>query len=164
MFRVFEFTESILIEVPRDAVWEVVRDIERWWLASNPEHQSLELLGGRGELAVGTQLRIREKIAGIPGEAVGMITRLEPGQKVTWDAPHARYRWFGMSLSLSEGVTWRLESHGESTTVSARVWAEFPAGLRGSLTGMVFRVIGGVQKDREHTRTELRYLKHRIES
>ena len=57
----FEFTESISIQAPSSTVWEVMRDIEGWWLASNPEHESLERLDDGDALEVGTKLRIRER-------------------------------------------------------------------------------------------------------
>ncbi|VAZ90590.1 hypothetical protein LAUMK35_01329 [Mycobacterium pseudokansasii] len=28
----FDFTESILIHAPHEKVWNVVRDIDEWWL------------------------------------------------------------------------------------------------------------------------------------
>ncbi len=160
----FEFTEMITIEAPPEAVWEFMRDIDRWWPASNPEHDSLVRVDGSGELGVGTRLLIREKIAGIPGEALGTITRWEPGRVVTWDAPQARYRWFGVEQVLGEGVTWRIQQSGAGSVVSATVWARFPPGLRGGVFETVFRLVGGIAKDREHTRVELRYLKAGIEA
>lgn len=162
----FEFTETVSIEASSSTVWEVMSDIEGWWLASNPEHESLERVGEGGALGVGTQLRIREKIAGVPGEAIGTITTFVPGSVVTWEAPEARYRWFGVPFGVGEGVTWRLEPHGDQTTnVSAHVWATFPSGWRGRLLETAFtRLLGGVEKDREHARTELRYLRRTIEA
>lgn len=125
----------------------------------------MERLDEGGEIAVGTRLRIREKIAGIPGEAVGTITRLEPGVAVTWEAPQARYRWLGVTVTMGEGVTWRLTPGSADTTrLSAHVWAYFPPHLGGRLLEFAFtRVLDGIAKDREHARTELRYLKRTIE-
>jgi hypothetical protein len=40
----FEFTESNQIQAPTSVVWELLRDVDRWWVASNPEHDSLERL------------------------------------------------------------------------------------------------------------------------
>lgn len=161
----FEFTESVLIQASPSAVWEVLRDVEAWWPASNPEHDSLERLNDREVTEVGARLRIRERIGGIPGEAVGQITRVDPLSAVTWEAPRARYRWFGFSVTIGEGVTWSIEGRENDTTrLSAHVWATFPAGLRGRLLQAVFtHVVGGVEKDREHARVELRYLKATIE-
>jgi uncharacterized protein YndB with AHSA1/START domain len=162
---VFEFTETIVIEAPPPEVWEVVRDIETWWLPSNPEHESLERLDNRG-IEVGARIRIREKVAGVPGEAVGEITDVIPGSLVTWEAPQARYRWFGVPFTIGEGVSWRIEPEGRhATRVSAHVWARFPPGLRGRLLEWTFaRLFRGIDKDRQHARTELEYLKRTIEA
>lgn len=161
----FEFTESISIRAPSSTVWDVMRDIEGWWLASNPEHESLERLDDGDTLGVGTRLRIRERIGGVPGEATGTITRIDPGSIVTWEAPRAHYRWFGVPITVGEGVTWRIDQVDyQTTTVSAQVWATFPAGLCGRIAEAAFtRILGGVDKDRQHTRTELRHLKTVIE-
>jgi hypothetical protein len=162
----FEFTESISILAPPPAVWEFLRDVEGWWPASNPEHDSIERLDDRDVLEVGAQLRIREKVAGIPGVATGTITRVAPGSAITWEAPEARYKWFGLSFTVGEGVTWRVEpgDDDKSAIVSAHVWATFPPGVPGRLLEFGFRMLGGVEKDREHARVELRYLKRVIEA
>lgn len=158
-----DFTESIDIDAPADHVWEVLSDIDQWWLQSNPEHISLRHLDDKPATEVGARLRIEERIGGIPGEAVGTITAVEPRTAVTWEA-EARYRWFGIPVRLTEGVTWRLRSAGSTTTVSAHVWASRPRGVFGSLTALLFvRVLGGEAKDRAHTRTELRHLKRILE-
>jgi uncharacterized protein YndB with AHSA1/START domain len=161
----FDFTESVLIEAPHDQVWQVLSDIDRWWLASNPEHDSLEHLDSLAPTQVGARLRIREKIGGIPGEAVGTITAVEPGTAVTWQAD-ARYRWLGVPVRVGEGVTWRVEPHDESTTqVNARVWATFPSHLVGRVAAFAFvRLLHGIDKDRRHAYTELQYLKALIEN
>lgn len=161
----FEFTESVLIEAPRDQVWSVLSDIDRWWLASNPEHESLEHLDSLAPTQVGARLRIQERIGGIPGDAIGTITAVQPGTAVTWEAD-ARYRWMGISVRVGEGVTWRVEAHDESSTrVSARVWATFPSHLVGRVAAFAFvRLLRGIEKDRQHACTELRYLKNLIES
>ena len=160
----FDFTESVLIDARRHEVWDVLSDIDRWWLASNPEHGSLDHLDSLPATQVGARLRIREKIGGIPGEAVGTITAVEPGTAVTWQAD-ARYHWLGIPVRISEGVTWRIEARGEEATeVSARVWAIFPEHLVGRIVRFLFvHVLNGIEKDRRHARTELRYLKGRLE-
>jgi hypothetical protein len=44
------------------------------------------------------------------------------------------------------------------------VWATSPAGPTGRRIEWIFtRVLNGIDKDREHARTELRYLKQTIE-
>lgn len=160
-----DFTEAVTIDAPQAAVWELMRDLERWWPESNPDHEHMECLDD-GDLRAGSRVRIKEKIAGISGEAIGTITQFEPGRVVTWDAPRACYRLLGLALTVSEGVTWRIEPSGESTTVvSAHVWATVPPGRRGRVAAAVFtRLLGGAEKDRRHARTELQYLKRVLET
>ena len=162
----FEFTETIRIKASPDVVWSVLEGVDAWWPQSNPEHESIEQLDGARAIEVGTRLRIREKVAGIPGEAVGTITALTAGVEVTWTSDNARYRWLGQSITIGEGVTWRIEPAGTSaTTLSAHVWARFPPTLRGRATEWVFtHLLDGVSKDRQHARTELEYLKTTIET
>jgi uncharacterized protein YndB with AHSA1/START domain len=164
VFAMFAFTEAIVIDAPPEAVWRVISDVDGWWLASNPEHESLERLDSRPVTEVGAKLRIREKIGGIPGEAVGTITSVEPDSAVTWEA-EATYRWLGMKLTVDEGVTWRVQlQENEKSLLSARVWAAFPQGALGRLAAIGFvHLFNGEEKDREHARTELRYLKRVIE-
>jgi hypothetical protein len=84
---------------------------------------------------------------------------------VTWEAPNAHYRWFGVPFTVGEGVTWSIESRdGGARSLSAHVWATFPPGMRGRIVEWAFTRLGGIEKDREHTRTELRYLKKAIEA
>ncbi len=160
----FDFTETVRIDAPREHVWEVVRDIDMWWMRSNTEHLSLEHLDDRPVTEVGARLRIKERIGGVPGEAIGVITAVEPGVEVTWEAD-AIYRWLGISVPVAEGVTWRVSECGESATeLSAHVWARFPRSGLGRLAGVLFtRLLNGVAKDRAHTRAELAYLKSTIE-
>ena len=161
----FNFTETIRIDVPAQTVWAALLDIERWWPPSNPEHDVIERLDDAGEVAVGTRFRIREKVAGVPGEAIGVVTRVEPGIEVTWEADHARYRLLGATFTVGEGVTWRVDPDGtDGSLLSAHVWARFPDGVVGRILELVFRrLLNGIEKDRRHARIELEYLKETIE-
>ena len=160
----FEFTETITVDASPSTVWNVMTDLEGWWPPSNPEHESLERLDDRG-IEVGAQIRIREKVAGIPCVADGQITRVDPMSTVTWEA-RAQYKCLGVSVPIGEGVTWRIQSGDrDATQVSAHVWATYPHGLFGRFVGFVFtRLLNGIEKDREHARTELLYLKRVIEA
>jgi hypothetical protein len=160
----FSFNEAILINAPADVVWRELQDIERWWPPSNPEHDSIERLDDRG-IEPGARIRIREKVAGIPCEASGVITHVIPGAEVSWESTEARYGWLGVTLTVSEGVTWRVEPEGAiASRLSARVWAAFPLSLWGRLVGWSFHhILNGVAKDRRHARAELEYLKRTIE-
>jgi hypothetical protein len=161
---VFEFTESVDVDAGVDRVWAVMTDLEGWWPESNPEHISLERLDDRG-IAEGARMRVRERIAGVRCEAIGEITEVLPGRSVTWEASQAHYRLLGVSVCVGEGVEWRIEpGEGEPTRISARVWATFPEGWSGRALAWVFRrLLDGIEKDREHTRIELRHLKRLIE-
>jgi hypothetical protein len=101
----FTFTESVRIAAPRQAVWNVMRDVRDWWPASNREHDSVDVLTEDGEIGLGKRLRIRERVAGIPCDATGEITRFESGRTVAWEAPAARYRLACLRVTVSEGVT-----------------------------------------------------------
>ncbi len=159
----FAFTETIEVVAPKHSVWDLMCDIREWWPPSNPEHESLDFLDGSSEIGVGTRLRIRERVAGVPGEAVGTITRFEVGDEVTWEAPEARYRLFGVPVMVAEGVTWTFVARGSRTQVSAHVWSALPHRWLGRILEWGFKLLGGVDKDRKHARQELAYLKQRIE-
>lgn len=161
----FDFTETIRIDAPAETVWTALVNIEQWWPPSNPEHESIERLDDDRDIDVGTRFHIREKIAGVPGEAIGVITHIEPGTEVTWEADQARYRLLGATFTIGEGVTWRVDPDGnDSSWLSAHVWARFPGGLIGRALNLAFtRLLNGIEKDREHARIELEYLKKTIE-
>lgn len=170
-----DFTETIPIRAPPARVWVALLDIERWWPPSNPEHKSIERLddadqvievGQPVEIGVGTRFRIREKIAGVPGEGVGVVTGVVSGRAITWEADAMHYRLYGVRFTIAEGVTWSVDPHeSEASLLSARVWARFPDGLVGRILWLVFsRLLNGVERDRHHARVELEYLKKTIES
>lgn len=162
---VFDFIETIRIDAPARAIWDALQELDTWWLPSNPEHDSIERLDDLGN-NVGARLRIRERIAGIPGTAVGVITHVKPGSEVTWQADQATYRWLGTTITISEGVTWRVEPVDTDTCdLSACVWATFPESWLGRFVAWAFEhLLDGIAKDRRHARRELEYLKNSIGS
>lgn len=170
-----DFTETIPINASPARVWAALLDIQRWWPPSNPEHESIERLDDADnviadpqpkEIGVGARFRIREKIAGVPGAGVGVVTGVDSGRAITWEADSMRYRLYGMAFTIAEGVTWSVgPQEPESSLLSARVWARFPEGPVGRILWLVFsRLLGGVERDRRHARVELEYLKETIES
>lgn len=160
----FEFTESVEITAPPAVVWDVLADVGGWWPASNPEHESIERLDNVA-LGLGAVLRVRERIAGVPGGMVGVITRFDPPNSVTWEAPKARYRILGAPFTIGEGVTWSVQSTPENATrVSAHVWATFPGPFGWLLQWTFTHVFHGLEKDRKHACTELLSLKQSLES
>lgn len=159
----FEFTEAIRIEAPRARVWALLADVQRWWLPSNPEHIGLEVRSPDGAIGPGTEIVFEERVAGIRGRAQGRVTRLVPGTEAAWEGV-ADYRHLGFGFRIREGVAWRVEGAGESSELSARVWAAFPSGLFGRLLEWYARIfLRVVERDRAHARRELEYLKRALE-
>lgn len=159
----FEFTAKQHMNAEPAAVWDLLADIQDWWVPSNDEHESLEILSDDSTLREGVRIRVKESIAGIPGVAEGAVTGYDPGRSVTWEAD-AVYRYLGFRLFIEEGVTWTVEEANDGADLSAHVWARFPKTAFGRVVEWFFRgPLNGVQKDYEHAMTELRYLKARLE-
>ena len=89
----FKFTVKAHIKAPLTQVWAYLIKLEQWWVASNPEHDELTILSASKKLAQGTEIRVREKIAGIPGVAHGVICEHKEHERVTWRAEKAKYRY-----------------------------------------------------------------------
>jgi hypothetical protein len=160
----FEFTEAIRIEAPVASVWEYVADVEGWWLASNPEHIRINVPGPKSAIGPGTEITFEEHVAGMKGQAKGTITHWIPGTLIEWEG-EARYHYLGFPLRIREGVSWRVDSLEEETQLSAHVWAVFPSGLAGRIFEWYAKtLLNVVDRDREHARRELEYLKSAIES
>ena len=160
----YEVAPTIRIAASPEIVWEYLVDIEEWWVKSNPEHESLEILSTTDRIAEGTHIEVRERIAGVPGVARGEITELVPEQRITWEAPGARYRYFSIPLHVSEGVTWEVSPDDGGSELTARVWASFPDSLWGRVVEWSFKhVVDGVERDYEHAMRELEYVKRAVE-
>lgn len=160
----FEFTESIEIKAPAARVWKHLADIKRWWLPSNPEHISLEVRSADKTIQVGTEILFAERVAGIRGEAAGRVTRLIPGTEATWEGV-AEYRYSGLRLPIQEGVSWRVEGDAAMAKLSAHVWANFPANAWGRFVEWYAKAfLKVIERDRQHARCELEYLKRVIEA
>jgi len=159
----FEFTESISIKASPNTVWQLLADVEKWWPRSNPEHLRIEVRSSDKSIGAGTEVAFEERVAGIKGQAEGMIAGWIPGVEATWEGT-ATYRYMGFRLGVREGVSWRVESHGETSKLSARVWAEFPSSRFGRFVEWFAKsLLNVVDRDREHARCELEYLKTAIE-
>ncbi|MAU00567.1 MAG: hypothetical protein CL608_25770 [Anaerolineaceae bacterium] len=160
---IFDFTESILIDSPPNAAWEHLANIEQWWLPSNPEHIRIEVRSSDEPIGVGTEVVFEERVAGIEGQAKGIITRWIPRIEVTWEGT-AVYRYIGFGFRVREGVSWRIESLGETSKRTAQVWSEFPPSvIRRCLEWYLTTFLNVVERDREHAPYELAYLKSTIE-
>lgn len=159
----FEFTEAVSIRATAENAWSRLSDLESWWLESNPEHISLEIGSPGKRFAVGTEIAFTERVAGIKASASGTVISLMPGVAATWEGV-ANYRYFGFDLAIQEGVTWSIEANMGSSTLSAHVSARFPAGAFGRFFEWYsVRILHVIERDRQHARCELVYLKHLIE-
>lgn len=159
-----EIKQKLIIEAPPDVVWEHLIDVKEWWLDSNPDHIDLEIKSADQKIRAGTRMLIRERIAGILGEALGEISEFVEGEKVIWESNKATYQYLGIRFSVREGVSWQIEPVDKGSELTAHVWAHFPKGFFGRILEWWFKhIIDGVSKDREHAMTELRFLKTRIE-
>ena len=68
-----------------------------------------------------------------------MVAGVDSGRAITWEADRMRYRLYGVTFAIAEGVTWSVDPHGPGASLlSARVWARFPEGLRGRILWLVF--------------------------
>ena len=162
----WEFTADIEIDRDPESVWQYLIDIDAWWLASNPDHERLEILSDEARLHEGMRVLIEESIAGIHGRGEGSITALIEGERVSWESRDFRYALFGSTLRVREGVEWRLSRlKGGGTVLSAYVWARFPATLVGRVGEFVAkRLLNGLQRDYDHALAELRYVKSELEA
>ncbi|PYP69840.1 MAG: hypothetical protein DMD41_16250 [Gemmatimonadetes bacterium] len=159
----FEFEESVSIDAPVSDVWKFVTDVSRWWLPRAPT-TLLQLRTAKGLLGLGDEVGFEEWVGGNRGEARGTITEWTQGRAVTWEG-EATYRYFGVRIRIEESVTWRVQPRSGGSELSARVWARFPPGLLGRLTEWYAEaVLHIVDKDRQHARRELDYLKRALES
>lgn len=112
----------------------------------------------------GTRISIKEKIAGIPCKANGIVTSINKHKLLRWEAV---YSVFGLSwLKINAGVNWKLNELNDSITkLSANVWANFPDKFRYKLMWFfIKKIFNGIEKDYDHALTELRYLKSKLEN
>ncbi|MFB6189927.1 MAG: SRPBCC family protein [Halapricum sp.] len=161
----FEIEPTISIDASPEIVWEYLIEIEEWWVPSNPEHESLEILSDERALQEGTRIRVKERIAGLPGVAEGEITEYVPRERITWEAPNTSYRYYGLTIHVDEGVSWRLAPTDAGTNLTAAVWATFPETLLGTVVEWIFKnVLDGVEQDYRHAVMELKYIKEGVEA
>lgn len=160
----FQFTESISIASRPNEIWKTIVDIEKWWPPSNPEHISIDIHNAGNPINVGTEINFEERIAGIKGIASGSITKWIPEKNATWEGL-AIYTYFGIPIRIQEGVSWSIEGEGANSTLSATIWAQYPANLFGRFVEWYsIRLLNVIARDKEHARCELEYLKRIIET
>jgi hypothetical protein len=146
-----------------ETIWSFLTDVENWWVYSNPEHSLLKIESSKKKLNIGTEISIKEKIAGIPCEAKGEITDIKENKLLQWKAI---YHVLGLNwLKINAGVNWKVDKINDAKTrLAANVWASFPDKLRYKLLWFLFKnVFNGVKKDYDHALTELEYIKTNLE-
>jgi hypothetical protein len=123
----------------------------------------LEIRSADKKIAIGTEIVFQECVAGVKADVIGTVTSLIPEVEATWGGL-AEYRYMGLHLRIREGVTWRIDTDGNTSNLSAHIWAHFPPSILGRFIEWYSEaVLNVVDRDREHARCELEYLKRLIE-
>jgi uncharacterized membrane protein len=135
------FETSIDIDAPRERVWAVMTDVERWpeWTSSIVTLRRLD----EGPLRTGSRARIRQ-----PGlfPTVWRVTDLEPGM---------RFTWISTSPGLRVTASHTIEPASRSVRVTLAVQYD---GLFGGLMGRMTRNLTN-----RYLRLEAEGLKRRSE-
>jgi len=106
-----EFTTSIDIAAPRERVWQVMSDTDRWceWTASVTSAKRV----GNAPFAVGTKVLVRQPK--FP-PALWTVTAIEPQSSFTWVSSAPGFRAVGrhsvVSTAGGSRATLTLELHG----------------------------------------------------
>lgn len=137
-----DYETSIDIDAPRERVWDVLADMERWpeWTASM---RSLRYVGGN-RLAVGSRVRIRQPR--LP-TVVWEVTEVTPQESFSWTAKSA-----GITTVAVHRLTPR-STGGVTVSLGIR--------QRGALAWLVGLLTAGMT--RRYVRMEADGLKHRCQ-
>jgi hypothetical protein len=162
---VIEVEASVEIERSPLDVWDYMSRIDKWWLVSNPdEHIELSVVG-KGNIEKGTEFVLKERIAGIRGEAIITISEYQPPKQLEWKSLSAKYRLLGMGLDVEEGGIFKISPTEKGCVLSHRVWGKLDCGLMGIIAEWFFKnILKGERKDFEHTHRELLFIKGEVES
>lgn len=160
-----EVKASVTIEKPPKVVWDYVAQIDKWWLASNlKEHIELSLVDTK-KVEADAKFVLKEKIAGVRGEALAKIAEFLPPRKLVWQSLHAEYRLPGIKIPVKEGGTFEIVETNNGCELSHYVWGELHSiPLKGMLEWFFKAVLRGEKKDYEHTYRELLFIKRQLES
>jgi len=115
-----KFSITIEIAAPRERVWQVMSDVERWheWTASIKSVKRL----GAGPFAVGTRVLIRQPK--LP-PAFWKVVAIEPGKSFTWISVSPGFRAIGYhaveSIPAGSRATLSIEFQGLFGGVFARM-------------------------------------------
>ena len=97
----YEIEPSVEIHSSPEFIWEQLIDIESWWVASNDEHISLNIESNDKQLKTGTEITVRERIAGIPCCAEGAVTEIKTNRLVVIDES---WPLAGVSSEVAYGI------------------------------------------------------------
>lgn len=157
-------TESVTITASPSVIWTQLVDLERWWTASNPDHIRLEIQSPDKSVGEDTQVEFEERVGGVRIVATGRIVSLHENSEATWEGT-ATYRCLGFRVRVERGIKWRIASMSDLAIVSASVWSVFPVGLVGRFMGWYAKKsLKMAEREREHARDELEYLKGLVEA
>jgi uncharacterized membrane protein len=138
------YRTSIDIKAPRERVWAVLSDVERWpeWTASMTRVELLD----QGPLAVGSRARVKQpRLPSI----VWTVTELAPGGSFTWEA-----RSPGALSVARHDIVPDAADQGSSVTLAVE-----QTGILGGLVGVLLKGL-----TRRYVDTEAAGLKRRAES
>jgi uncharacterized protein YndB with AHSA1/START domain len=128
------FEISVTIDAPREHIWAVLTDVERWpeWTASMTSVAYVE----GDSIAVGSRARIKQPR--LP-TVVWEVTAVEPGQSFTWQA---------RSVGITTLATHRLTPEPAGVTVSLGIQQRGALGwLVGLLTAQMTRRYVGMEAE-----------------
>ena len=138
-----DIEQSIAIAAPRERVWDILVDVERWpeW---TPSMTSVTFAGGN-RLAKGSRLRIKQpRMPAMTWD----VTEIEPLQSFTWNA---------RSLGVTTSAVHRLAPGPKGGVTVGLVLQQ-----RGVLAWLVALFTAGIM--RRYVRMEAEGLKQRCES
>jgi len=156
---------SVEIDRSPQDVWDYVVRFDDWWPAANPdEHIELSVMDNR-EIEKGTKLVLKERIAGIRGEATVEILAFQPPKRLEWKSLSAKYMLLGMGIKVKEGGTFTISPTDTGCVLRHRVWRKPDYGFMSAVAEWFFKcVLKGELRDFEHTQRELLFIKRRLES
>jgi hypothetical protein len=122
-------TDSIQIQAPVQAVWQVTEDVERWpeW---TPTVTSVRLVDGR-PLGLGEVALIKQPMQPL---SRWVVTEFIPGQRFAWETRRAGLRMVGThDLTAVEGGTRNVLSIDAHGWLAVLLWPVLRPGIRKAL-------------------------------
>jgi len=156
---------AVEIERSPQAVRDYVSRIDDRWLASNPkDHIELTFVDSAG-VEEGAEFVLRERIAGVRGEARAVIAEVDRPRRLVWRSLRARFSCLGIGIDLEEGGTFEIVENERDCPLSHRVWGRLGTNPFARVAEWFFKtVLRGERKDYEHTHCELLFIKHALEA